>query len=35
MKKPSAKDPTQFFLNQNQAMPENKKKLAYEFSKRL
>ena len=34
-KKPSAKDPTQFFLNQNLAIPEPKKKLAHEFSRRL
>ena len=34
-KKAAAKDPTQFFLNQNLQIPEQKKKLAYEFSKRL
>jgi len=33
--KAPAKDPTQFFLNQNLAIPDHKKKLAYEFSRRL
>lgn len=32
---PQAKDPTQFFLNQQNEISEEKKKLAHEFAKKL